>query len=819
MKAHGKYIALAALMATSFLTCSAMKLSPSEALDRALGEYGIVGTMSPAGCASEQMKLVSTVNDKTETPVAYVFVPVSGRGFVVAAADNDIRAALLGYSDSSTVDGDNIPQAMKAWLQGFSVSSSGNQKLAEADSRENIEPILTTVWGQGTPYNDRCPTIDGVHAPCGCVATAIGQCMKSVGWPAKGKGKASYRWDGKTLELDFDTISFDWDQMIDNYSNGAGTAMQRAEVAKLLYSLGVSVRMSYNLTGSGSNLMTAATALIDHFDYAESVCYYEREYYTEEEWTDMIYAELAEGRPVPYTGSGDVDGHAFVIDGYRQGGYFHMNWGHEGGSDGYFLLNNLDPWERGSYASGYNENQTMLIGLRPSTDVVEPATSLRLSGDFVTVNPGYNRAEGQNVIFRGENGIFSMAASTIKVNLGVKIVDRKGNVSYVADPDTVKFVHFSARQTFSIPTTSFPARGTFEVTPAYRTIDGQWHDVQVALDHNGARRLVANSSRLVFSASGDTSKIEVKEIDLRTPIHIGQEWSLTGTFANSGAEFLGEIWPVLLRNDSVVAHGPGIDLNLLTDSIMTMEWTGTFTVIGSKKITAGEYGLGFARSEDYAYAVIDSESVIDVTVQDRSVVEVEAVASIVELGGYRGKTSASSPAYLSALDYVPITFSVSCEQGYFGQEVTAHISSADLSRTYVISRPTFVGLDEGKSADVTVEADLRLLWESAVFAVLPWASTSGQLGEEPAYFRIGVSGIEEIKPADASGIYPNPAWESVTLRHTEPIHKVEVFDMSGMPMSVDATVYDNHAQLNVGRLRHGIYMVRVNGSATYRMLK
>lgn len=43
--------------------------------------------------------------------------------------------------------------------------------------------------------------------------------------------------------------------------------------------------------------------------------------------------------------------------------------------------------------------------------------------------------------------------------------------------------------------------------------------------------------------------------------------------------------------------------------------------------------------------------------------------------------------------------------------------------------------------------------------------------------------------------------------------------MSGMPVSVDATVYDNYAQLNVGHLRHGIYMVRVNGSATYRMLK
>jgi len=808
-----------ALIAASSLIGSATKLSPTEALERALGEYGLVTTMSTEERVSAQMSLVNTVNDKAGSPLAYVFAPAAGPGFVVAAADSDMSEALLGYSDNSTVEAGRMPKAMEAWLSGFSTAGSDRQKVAAADERADIEPIMTTRWGQGTPYNDRCPTIGGEHAPCGCVATALGQCMKAIGWPPKGSGKSSYRWDGRTLELDFDTISFDWDLMIDDYAAGTGTAAQRAEVAKLLYSLGISVRMSYNLTGSGSNLMTAATALIEHFGYAESVCYYEREYYTEENWTNMMYDELAEGRPIPYTGAGDVDGHAFVVDGYRQGGYFHMNWGQNGLCDGYFLINDLDPWQRGSYASGYNENQSMLLGLRPSTEAVEPATSLRISGDFVTAASGYNRGTGQEVTFRGNNGIFSIGGATVRVNLGVKLVDRQGNVSYVSSPDTVTFVHFSARQSYTIPTASFPERGIYEVTPVYKTADVEWHDVNVSLSHESALSMTANSKRLVFRASGDTAKIGVTDIDLRSPIHIGQEWSVAGTFTNSGAEYLGEIWPVLLRNDSVVAHGPGIDLNLLTDSVETMEWIGVFTAVGSKKLTAGEYRLCFARSDNFAYVVIDPESAIEVTVQDRSTVEVKASASIVELGGYRGRTSENNPAYLSALDCVPIIFAVRCEQGYFGQEVTAHICSSDLSRTYVTTRPIFVGLDEGETANVTIDADLHLLWESAVFAVLPWASTSGQLCDEPAYFRIGVSGIEQIAETEASGIYPNPVEGSATVCHSEPVTDVKVFNMSGMMMAVDVSIDGNRAMLNTGGLQRGIYVVRVNGTTAYRMLR
>ena len=36
-------------------------------------------------------------------------------------------------------------------------------------------------------------------------------------------------------------------------------------------------------------------------------------------------------------------GHEFVCDGYDGNGYFHFNWGWGGMSDGYFLLDALNP--------------------------------------------------------------------------------------------------------------------------------------------------------------------------------------------------------------------------------------------------------------------------------------------------------------------------------------------------------------------------------------------------------------------------------------------------------------------------------------------
>lgn len=62
----------------------------------------------------------------------------------------------------------------------------------------------------------------------------------------------------------------------------------------------------------------------------------EKAYYGIDEWNDIVYNELRNGRVVYLAGYNAKSGHAFVCDGYDKDDYFHINWGWVGLDDGYF---------------------------------------------------------------------------------------------------------------------------------------------------------------------------------------------------------------------------------------------------------------------------------------------------------------------------------------------------------------------------------------------------------------------------------------------------------------------------------------------------
>ena len=84
----------------------------------------------------------------------------------------------------------------------------------------------------------------------------------------------------------------------------------------------------------------------------------------EKEGRQILCRELDNGRPI-FTGNGN---HAFVLDGYASDGSFHVNWGWNGNSDGWFKM----------YVSndvGYLEDGAIVtyIGLAPPADKIHPA--------------------------------------------------------------------------------------------------------------------------------------------------------------------------------------------------------------------------------------------------------------------------------------------------------------------------------------------------------------------------------------------------------------------------------------------------------------
>ena len=94
---------------------------------------------------------------------------------------------ILGYSDTGKLDVNNIPEGMQELLDGYQaeITYARNKGMRKANSAANItepsrqiiEPLIETKWGQNAPFNLFCFTTDNQQAVTGCVATALAQIM------------------------------------------------------------------------------------------------------------------------------------------------------------------------------------------------------------------------------------------------------------------------------------------------------------------------------------------------------------------------------------------------------------------------------------------------------------------------------------------------------------------------------------------------------------------------------------------------------------------------------------------------------------------
>ena len=163
--------------------------------------------------------------------------------------------------------------------------------------------------------------------------------------------------------------TFDWANMKDSYS-GSYTDAEAEAIATLMQYCGWSVEMEYG-PASGTSIIEVVEALKTYFDYDATTQIAVRSCYTADQWADLIYHELAHGRPVFYMGQSSSSGHAFVCDGYKNESemdFFHINWGWGGVSDDYFVLSALDPDHQGiggsSSTDGFSYDQVAAIGIQ-----------------------------------------------------------------------------------------------------------------------------------------------------------------------------------------------------------------------------------------------------------------------------------------------------------------------------------------------------------------------------------------------------------------------------------------------------------------------
>lgn len=378
------------------LLATAKTLSPEEALQRVYG----AGSEKAKAPNSSQMTVARTLTDRAGQATVYLFESESGSNSWMAVSANDLATPLLGYGDSA-IAGEDLPPQMEWWLSQYSSQiayadsmsripvagtklnrESTSASVNKAPTRSDYAPIasiMKTKWDQDNPYNKLCPKIGLKRAPTGCVATALSQIMKTHEYPEHGYG-TGYAMAGSSseeLEMDLD-IPLRWSDMKNTYT-GSYTADQANAVAELMVAVGYGCYMHYNLDGSGAYDIDACRSLIENFAYAQTTWIYMRDYYSLEEWEDMLYAELEAGRPVYYSGHATDGGHAFVCDGYAGDGYFRFNWGWGGYYNGNFKIDALNPEGQGigGFEGGYNSGQTAIMGIQPQFEgAVQPKPQL-----------------------------------------------------------------------------------------------------------------------------------------------------------------------------------------------------------------------------------------------------------------------------------------------------------------------------------------------------------------------------------------------------------------------------------------------------------
>lgn len=414
------------------------------------------------------LALTETKTSQTRSAEAAFYVFSAGDdGFVIVAAD-DRAPDILGYSTTSAFDPDHIPVNVRSWLDEYvaQLSDDESRQLSERKSeRAAIEPLVTTKWEQGAPYNDQCPKIkdplSGVtkNAVTGCVATALAQVMSVWKFPNTLPACGEYTSGNSTFPA-IDSHYINWNAMKDVYSNND----HDDNVAWLMRHCGQEVHMSYGPYESGAGTDLTTNALLS-FGYDNSMRSIYRSYYRSETWDDMIYAELAGGRPVLYSGYNTNGSHAFVCDGYSRDGLFHINWGWGGLLDGYFRLAALDPGEQGVGGStaGYTGGQLAVIGIahgqNGETPVFMLASDEKLNDNiysFVIFNGCKEKASFESSLgFIGDDGSITPIDNLIRTSTDLL----EGSGFYVS-------IDLSA----DLPLTG---NGTFRVAPVYRVLGSE----------------------------------------------------------------------------------------------------------------------------------------------------------------------------------------------------------------------------------------------------------------------------------------------------------------------------------------------------------
>ncbi len=803
----------AAAFAATALTGSSATLAPGGALRRALGDGGANPVVKSFISRSAAPRLLKTVDTPAGVPAAYIY----GRdnGFLVVAAD-DVALPLLGYSDAPLSADGQMPPQMAWWLGEYgrqidyarSKAPASAPAINMADSRADrapIAPLLTTYWNQDAPFNDLCPEIGGKRAVTGCVATAMAQVMKYHAYPAKGFSSISYKLNGETLSMNFAETTFDWGNMLDSYAGGYSEAQSTA-VATLMKACGYATQMKYSASESGTTSDLAAKALKTYFGYDAALDLKNRDFYPLDRWEEMVYENLRDCGPVLYGGTDytRTSGHEFVCDGYSADGYFHFNWGWGGAYDGYFLLTALNPAGLGiggGLGGGFNFSQDAIFGIRrPTGQTVKYDNRLSLYGVL-----GASVSGATLTLNAGNGGAFiNMTDRTFGVELGVKLVNAAGQVSYIQGPAASGVQPGYGATEYAVSLSSVK-EGTYKVYPVCRPTgngaSAEWLDVYQSIQYPGY---------VVLTATGGSYSVAAPAVELPKASNVK---AVTGVYAGRAYQFTADLTNVADMEMFMPVSG---GIATMTDGKLNIKSAGDVVCVDLTVGATRNYtfsGTAPAQAADDYYFVIYDRDRYEVLFYAKFPVQANpgnpalSCSSFSIEGGTQGVNASA----------IKFKANVGVTAGFLDKPLVIALFGSESNESIAMDYFPVAYLGAGQSADLATTYNFTLgqVGKTYTAGLFDPYDTSNMLSY--LTFTVGTSGIESVS-ADG-GIVITEEAGSLIVSAPAGIASADLYGIDGTRRALPVSAGESSATLSLQSVLPGVYAVSVTDLAGHRITR
>ena len=411
---------------------------------------------------------LSLESNEPEGAAYYVFKNGT-KGFAIVAGD-DRFGDVIGYSEDGVLNEAQMPEALRLSLQDYAAAVKFAQennievkKGPRKAERANINHFVNFAWDQSgkyDQYNSACP--EGCSTGCMAVSTAM--IMAYYKYP-------------ETLPAVYNSnvteqaSNAEWSPNYSALQSSYTSNYNLGEMPRFLRHVADALNTSYSTSGSGA-LAGALIPAFKTFGYDPGMRTIMRDSYSQEDWDEIIYEELAAGRPVSFYGEhNQLGGHSYIADGYQAStGFFYINWGWGGTCNGWFDMGILNPFVTyfGSWAgmgytcppAGFTGGLNAVIGIQPKQEGTVTEEVLVLNCEDMRRNGSSVQAEIFNRTGSGYRG--SIRWAVLNADGTFSLID--GNETSYGYSDAYIYANLN-------PNTLTLADGTYRLVPVCKKND------------------------------------------------------------------------------------------------------------------------------------------------------------------------------------------------------------------------------------------------------------------------------------------------------------------------------------------------------------